>query len=323
MKNINVTSLDALAENGINKICLAIGVFDGMHKGHQLLLKRLKKMARQHNSTPVALTFYPHPRAVLSPENPPPLLVPPRKRIELLHFYGAEGVVTLSFSTAFANQSPLEFIRNCLHSSRVAIKGICVGKSWRFGAGGAGDVDLLHDFADRGHFDFEAVLELSLEDAPVSSTAIRRAVAAGLLERAAAMLGRPYSLCGTVGAGHHVAGAELEHPTANLQPRYGVMPPAGVYAANALINGKRFSAAVNIGISPTYNWAGDHMPRLEAHLIDFSRNIYGEQLEVELLDYLREERCFSSPAELKKQIEKDICQVTQITKQVGGQYGKA
>jgi riboflavin kinase/FMN adenylyltransferase len=305
-ETINVTSLDALAENGISRVCVAIGVFDGVHLGHQLLLKELVVMAEREQATPVALTFYPHPREILSPENPPPLLVPPWKRIELLHEYGANAVVTLSFSADFARQSPQEFIRNCLHSPRVEIKGICVGSNWRFGSGGTGSIDILRQYADQGHFEFEDVDELSIDNTVISSTSIRRAVASGLVGRAAEMLGRPYSLCGIVEPGHHVAGKELNHPTANIKTSHGVLPPSGVYAAKVVLDGKAWPAAVNVGISPTYNRPEDRGSRIEVHVIGFEGNLYGTRLEVELLDYIREERCFSSPAELKKQIDQDI-----------------
>ncbi|MHB9138089.1 MAG: riboflavin biosynthesis protein RibF [Victivallaceae bacterium] len=310
---IDVPSLDALAERGIKTACLAIGVFDGVHKGHQLLIKALLEMSVKHHSVPVALTFFPHPREVVQPDNPPPLLVPPAKKIELLHQYGIKAVVTIPFSREFAAQTPDEFIKNCLNSSRVKIRGICVGCKWRFGAGGTGDSSVLRDFADRGHFDFEAVDELTIGDSIVSSTAIRRAVSSGLLERAQELLGRPYSLCGIVEKGHHVAGPELAHPTANLKITYGILPPDGVYAASVILDGKRYPAAVNAGVSPTYNRPEDRSKRFEVHIIGFEQNIYGAAVEVELLKYLREERSFPDSAMLKQQIIKDIEDIKLIT----------
>ena len=303
---IDVPSLDALAEFGVKDACLAIGVFDGVHKGHQLLIEALLEMSIKHHSAPVALTFFPHPREIVQPDNPPPLLIPPFKKIELLHQYGIKAVVTVQFSRKFAAQTPDEFIKNCLNSSHVKISGICVGRNWRFGAGGSGDSLTLHNFADRGHFDFEAVDELVMGDSIVSSTAIRRAVSSGLLGRAQEMLGRPYSLCGIVEKGHHVAGPELEHPTANLKITYGILPPDGVYASSVIFDGKRFPAAVNVGIAPTYNRSEDSNRRFEVHIIGFEQNIYGAFIEVELLRYLREERSFPDSAMLKKQIVKDI-----------------
>ena len=305
-KQLNVSSLGELVENGIKRVSIAIGVFDGVHCGHQLLLKQLVDMAKKNNSTPIAMTFYPHPRAILQPKNPPPLLIPPAKRISLLHDYGMQAVVTLSFSKSFAEQSPENFIKSCLHSPKIEICGLCVGRDWRFGAKGIGKVDLLEKMAQKDNFDFSAVEEFVRSGNVVSSTSIRRAIASGQLADATKMLGRNYTLTGIVEKGHHDATRDLNHPTANLNIQYGVLPPCGVYAAKASINGKMLIAAVNIGISPTYDRPGKSKVRVEAHFIDFSDDLYGKTVEIELLEYLREERCFVSPLELKDQIETDL-----------------
>ena len=311
-RQLNVSSLGELVENGIKRVSIAIGVFDGVHRGHQLLLKRLVKMSRKNNSTPVAMTFYPHPRTILTPQNPPPLLVPPAKRISLLHDYGMQAVVTLSFSKSFSEQSPEKFIKSCLHSPDIEICGLCVGRDWRFGAKGSGKIDLLEKMSEEDHFDFDAVEEFVRNGDIVSSTSIRRAIASGQLGDAAEMLGRHYSLTGIVEKGHQDATRDLHHPTANLDIQYGVMPPCGVYAARAFVNGKMRIAAVNIGISPTYNRPGKQKVRLEAHFLDFSDDIYGQTVEIELLEYLREERCFFSTLELKKQIEVDLERIIKV-----------
>jgi riboflavin kinase/FMN adenylyltransferase len=305
-KQLNVSSLGELVENGIDRVSIAIGVFDGVHCGHQILLKQLVEMANKNNSIPIAMTFYPHPRAILNPKNPPPLLISPAKRIALLHDYGMAAVVTLAFSKSFAEQSPEKFIRTCLHSPNIEICGLCVGRDWRFGAKGAGKVDLLEKMAQENNFDFAAVKEFIRNGEVVSSTSIRRAIAGGQLSDASEMLGRHYSLTGIVEKGYHVATRDLSHPTANLNIQYGVLPPWGVYAAKAAVNGETRIAAVNIGVSPTYDRPGKRKVRLEAHFIDFSDDLYGKTVEIELLEYLREERCFVSPLELKDQIETDL-----------------
>jgi riboflavin kinase/FMN adenylyltransferase len=302
---VNVSSLDALAGHGINRVCLAIGVFDGVHCGHQLLLRRLLAMSKAHHAVPVAMTFFPHPRQVLQPQNAPSLLLPPEQKVILLHEFGMHGVVTVPFSREFAALPPEEFISDCLNSPRVEICGICVGEQWRFGAGGKGGSGLLRQFAFDGHFEFDAVAELAIDGNIVSSTNIRRAISSGLLEHAKVMLGRPYSLFGKVEKGFHLAGAELAHPTANIRMEYGILPPDGVYAAKAVIGGVKLAAAVNIGISPTYH-RQDSARRVEVHILDFNRDLYGLPLEVELILYLREERCFSDTAGLKAQIELDV-----------------
>lgn len=314
LRAINVSSIDALAGHGINRVCLAIGVFDGVHCGHQRLLSRLLTMSRACNAEPVAMTFFPHPRQVLQPQSAPPLLLPPEQKVRLLHEFGMRGVVTVPFSCEFAAMPPEEFIQDCLSASRVKIDGICVGEKWRFGAGGKGGQELLRQFASDGHFEFDAVSELAIDGNVVSSTSIRRAVSSGLLEQTRKLLGRPYSLFGKVEKGFQLAGSELRHPTANIRMEYGILPPDGVYAANAIISGRKLAAAVNIGTSPTYR-RQDAPRRVEVHILDFNENIYGLPLEVELVLYLREERCFSDATGLKTQIELDIAAIKNALKQ--------
>jgi riboflavin kinase / FMN adenylyltransferase len=305
-KIINVSSLADLSGYNIKRAVIAIGVFDGVHCGHQLLLNKVKAMAKQNNAEPVALTFYPHPREVIGSQPAPKLLIPPEKKIALLHSYGVRAVVTVPFTKEFSNLQPDEFIHNCLEASNIELCGICVGRNWRFGADGMGSVKNLETFAAQGHFDFTAVDELAPRGEMISSTLIRRAISTGLLDKAEKMLGWRYSLSGVVEKGHNVATGELSCPTANLKLKHGIMPPDGVYAARALFAGTEYAAAVNIGISPTYNRLSDRNRRVEVHLIDFDGDIYGKRLEVELVSYLREERSYPSYIELKKQIKRDI-----------------
>jgi len=309
---IEVTSLDALAGHGITRVVIAAGVFDGVHLGHQLLLREMFQLSRQKNAAPVAFTFFPHPRSVLYPEKAPALLYPQYKKLALLASYGVEAVVTVPFTRQFAALSPDDFIKDTLFSSRVELCGICVGSNWHFGAKGKGSAHNLEEFAQKGHFAFQSVDELHMNGLPVSSTSIRRALAAGRLQEAATMLGRRYSLSGLVKSGHHIAGSRLSCPTANLAPHDGVLPPCGVYAARALLRGEFFPAAVNIGLSPTFEYNDVKTPRVEVHLLDFNGDLYGCQLEIEFMSYLREERSFPSPETLKKQIELDIASIRNI-----------
>lgn len=317
-KYTDVSSFEALYQHGIEKAVIAIGVFDGVHRGHQLLISELLKMAEAEKAAPVALTFYPHPREILSPESSPRLLTAPAKKIKLLHDYGVSAVVTIPFTKEFAALSAPEFINDCLISEKVLLCGICVGRQWRFGSGGQAGNNVLKDFAEKGHFNFKAVDELYLNDREISSTSIRKAVSSGLLDEAAEMLGRPYSLTGTVEKGNMIAGSELECPTANLRIKYGVLPPSGVYAGRAFADGKSYTAAVALGYSPTYRHYHKPEARVEVHIFDFNGNIYGKEVEVEFIKYLREERCFSSPENLKKQIESDLIQIREIMEKNNG-----
>lgn len=305
-KIINVSSLTDLSGHNIRRIVIAIGVFDGVHCGHQLLLDKLTKMAKQNEAEPIAVTFYPHPREVIGTQPAPKLLIPPEKKNELLHCHGVRAVVTIPFTGEFSAMHPDEFIHNCLKAKNIELCGICVGSNWRFGSNGVGNVKNLAAFAAQGHFDFMAVDELATNSEMTSSTLIRRSISTGLLDKAEQMLGWRYSLSGIVEKGYNIATDELACPTANLKLKHGIIPPDGVYAAVALFAGKKYVAAVNIGISPTYNRLSDLNRRIEIHLIDFSGDIYGQPLEVELVTYLREERSYPSSMELKKQIACDI-----------------
>jgi riboflavin kinase/FMN adenylyltransferase len=215
-------------------------------------------------------------------------------------------VISIPFTREFAALSPPEFLYDCLSSSRVELKGLCVGAKWRFGSGGSGDAAFLRERSAVSGFEFVAVDELEVDGAPVSSTRIRRAVSSGDLEGAVKLLGRDYSLYGKVEHGRHVAGPALDHPTANLRVRHGVLPPDGVYAGWAKWDGRRHRAALAIGSSPTFRDRFGTERRVELHLLDFAGDLYGLDLEAELLSWIREERRFENAEALKKQIDLDI-----------------
>ncbi len=309
---INSVSLEALANHGLNRISLAIGVFDGVHIGHQLLLDRLKTMADQHNAAPVVLTFFPHPRKILFPDEPLSLLVSNQKKIELIASMNIKAVVTLPFSKEFSELSADEFLDDCLFSPGIEITAICVGSKWRFGRGGEGNADTIHQYADKHGFEFDPVDEFFLDGQTVSSTVIRRAISGGGLDAAAKMLGRNYSLSGVVTHGAFDGTSVLDCPTANISISDGITPPKGVYAGQAKLDNKEYPAAISVGTSPTFSDKSRSESDVEIHILNFSGNLYGKKLEVEFLQYIREERCYSSPEELKKQIEKDISIIRNI-----------
>lgn len=309
--NIEVMTVSSLAGFGISRVCLGIGFFDGVHRGHQRLLESLLAISRELDAVPCALTFFPHPRAILSPGNAPPLLMSPEQKNQKLREAGMKAVITIPFTHEFAELAPDEFIKKCLCSSSVAVAGIAIGTQWRFGRGGSGNLETLKQIGKLRNWRVEAVDELEIDGHTVSSTAIRRAVAGGRLVDAAAMLGRGYSLLGTVRHGFKVASRELSHPTANLEIRYGILPPDGVYGAVAIFDGMRHPAAVNIGLCPTYHRSGSEV-RVEVHVLDYYGDLYERQIELEFLSYLREERTFAGSAELKAQIAADIEQIRKL-----------
>ncbi len=287
------------------KLALAIGVFDGVHLGHRRILDALIRLAAETGAEPAAMTFDPHPRAVLHPEQPPILLVPLRERLRLLQEAGAKRVEVVPFTPEFAALEPGQFLDRLLQSPAYTLTGITVGQNWRFGRMGGGNSAYLDQYAREHGLRFEAVPELELDGSVVSSSAIRRAIASGRLDEAKRLLGRSYRLVGPVVYGHGAASTRLACPTANVAADAGVLPPDGVYAGIAWHDGKPHAAAINVGVSPTFGWEGAPR-RLEVHFLDFTGNLYGTELGVEFRAYLREERSYPSPEALKSQIEQDI-----------------
>jgi len=294
-------------------LALAIGVFDGVHRGHRKLLAEVVRLAAENGALPVALTFDPHPRAVLHPAAPPVLLVGLTERVRLLREAGMASCVVCPFTPEFARTEPDDFLDNLLDGAQIAAIG--VGRAWRFGAGGRGDAALLQRCAERRHWRLSAVPELELDGETVSASRIRRVIAGGDLAEADRLLGWHYAYWGRVCGGHHVAGLRLDCPTANIEPEAGVLPPDGVYAGIVRSGGKSYMAAVNIGIAPTYARPADRVRRVEAHLLGFSGDLYGCRVKLELEQYLRSERCFASETDLKRQIRDDIAAIRRIAEE--------
>ena len=311
-ENIKVISCTALGAFGVKRAAYAVGVFDGVHLGHQMILSNLIRLAGQCGAEPVAVTFAPHPRALLTPQNPPKLLMPLSERIRKIHCCGIRFVVVMPFTRQLAVKSPEEFIQQSFMIENIQTAAITVGENWRFGAQGRGDGVFLQDFAQKHDFIFEAVPMVALDGKIICSSLIRNLIAGGDLDEAAKMLGRRYSIFGAVEHGYGQAGGELACPTANLTVECGILPPCGVYAAVAEVEKRRYRCAVNIGKSPTFKRHDGTPVRVEAHLLDFSGSLYGESLELTLLKYLREERTFGSVEELKRQIGSDIKAIRNI-----------
>lgn len=312
MKPVTVNSLDVLANHGIKNISVAFGVFDGVHLGHQLLIERLKNMAVETGAVPVVITFYPHPRSILFPEEPPLLLVSHSKKIDLLGSLGVKALVTIPFTREFADLSAETFLDDCLFAPGIKITGICVGRNWRFGQKGQGSMDTIKTYADVHGFSYDPVEELVIDGKTVSSTAIRRAVSSGLLKEAKDMLGRNYSVSGIVLSGHAIGTSLLECPTANISINHGIIPPNGVYAGYAVYDGEKYSAAISVGTSPTFNDIKRSNSDIEVHLLDFEGDLYGKELETEFVEYIREERIYSSGKILKEQVSEDIKKIREI-----------
>ncbi len=298
----------SLADLGIRDVVFAIGTFDGLHRGHVAVVQTMLEESRRLNAAPAVLTFHPHPRAVLTPDNPPPLLMSRERKLSILASLGVRAVVSLPFTREFAALSPGEFLSRCLLADQVRVRGVCVGSMWRFGAKRAGDVAFLEKRASELGFVCRAVPEIRDERGIVSSTKIREALAAGDVEFAAHCLGRRPAISGVVVGGYGVAGNILHCATANLDVRRGMLPANGVYAAFAVIGNERFPAVVNIGVAPTFDSYGNGgRVRVEAHLLtDGAPDLYGKEMALGFAVRIRGERRFGSPEELAARIREDI-----------------
>jgi len=295
-------------------LALAIGVFDGVHLGHRKLLREVCDFARVSGALPVAVTFDPHPRAVLPGCHAPGLLISLAERLRLLRENGMARSVVIPFTAAFSRTAPEAFLDRLLHGAEIAAIG--VGAHWRFGAGGGGDVALLETRARRDGWKLLAVPELELDGATVSASSIRKLISSGALDKANRLLGAPYAYVGTVTPGYRVAGTHLDCPTANIVPKAGILLPDGVYAGFVIPeSGKRYPAAVNIGVAPTYGRAGGAERRIEAHLLDFSGDLYGQTVRFEPIRFLRAERKFASEAALKAQIAEDVAAIRRLAEE--------
>jgi riboflavin kinase/FMN adenylyltransferase len=303
---MNVIHAAAELNPGPGGVCVAIGVFDGVHLGHQCVIGRACREARQHGAMSVVVTFDRHPNAVVAPQHVPPLIHPLSKKLRVIASLGLDAACVIHFDRAFSEISGEQFIRGLARDFK-AIRGICVGETFLFGHRRSGNVALLKALGGELGFALHALPDVFLGGQPVSSTRIREAVRAAQFDLAGQMLGRTYTLCGPVVAGARL-GRTLGFPTANLDVAGILVPPAGVYAAEARWDGEIRRAAVNIGRRPTV-YSAEGGLCVEAHLLDFAGDIYGREIELMFLGKLREERQFPSAAALQEQIAQDVAAV--------------
>jgi riboflavin kinase/FMN adenylyltransferase len=287
------------------KVCLAIGFFDGVHLGHQQIIRQTISDARQHEALALILTFDRHPNTVIAPDRAPALIYPLDQKLRVIESLGVDATLVLHFDKALSERSGEEFIRT-LATEAGPIRSICVGANFAFGHKRSGNVELLRRLGSELNFAVHGHAAVSLDGKAVSSTRIRQAIGAGHLDAASQMLGRPYSLVGQVALGDQL-GRKLGFPTANLDVTGLVLPPSGVYAAQVRSTGGLHRAVVNIGVRPTLKTAKPQL-RVEAHLLGFSGDLYGTTLELLLVEKLRDEKKFPSVAELRDQIARDIAE---------------
>jgi riboflavin kinase/FMN adenylyltransferase len=294
------------------KVCLAIGFFDGVHLGHQQIIRQTITDARQHEAVALVITFDRHPNTVVAPDRVPPLIYSLPQKLRAIESLGADTLLLIHFGKPFSQQTGEEFIRN-LARQLGPIQSLCVGANFVFGHKRGGNVALLKALGAELKFAVHGLAAVSLDGQPVSSTRIREAIQAGDLDSASQMLGRAYSLAGVVMRGDRV-GHELGFPTANIATPGLVLPPNGVYTvqARALAPSSRpeplsspYHGVLNIGYRPTLQNPKPEL-RVECHLLDFQGDLYGQELEITFLEKLRDEKKFASLAELRAQIARDI-----------------
>ncbi|MGA3282991.1 MAG: bifunctional riboflavin kinase/FAD synthetase [Verrucomicrobiota bacterium] len=285
------------------KVCLAIGFFDGVHLGHQQIIRQTITDARQHDAIALVLTFDRHPNSVVASGHVPPLIYSLPQKLRAIESLGADTLLLIHFDEKFSRQTGEEFIRR-LADDLGQIQSLCVGMDFVFGHKRSGDVALLKKLGDKTGFTVHGLAAVSLDGRIVSSTRIREVIRAGELDAASQMLGRPYAISGRVVEGDRV-GRQLGFPTANLEVTGLILPPNGVYAGLTKVRKKTYRVALNIGFRPTMVSAARQL-RVEAHLLDFGGDLYSEELTVEIGGKLREEKKFASSVELHRQISRDI-----------------
>ena len=280
---------------------LAVGVFDGVHLGHQALIRRLVGGARAAGATCVAATFDPLPAQVLAQDPPQSTLADAPERAALLEQAGAQHVVVFTFDKAFSQQSAEAFIQRVTRAGDV--QRIVVGPDFQFGHGREGAVPALRTLGEKYGFAVTVVEPISLGGAVVSSTRIRQALREGDLVTAQALLGRPYSVTGTIVKGEQ-RGRALGFPTINLAPPPDkLLPHDGIYATWVVLGDTRYRAASSLGVRPTF---GGGPRKLEAYILDFDEDVYGQEANIAFVERLRDELRFDSADDLAKQIAKDV-----------------
>jgi riboflavin kinase / FMN adenylyltransferase len=292
--------IDSIPRTLINPV-LTIGNFDGVHRGHQSLFQRVKHWASRLNGEAVVVTFDPHPLRVIRPGNGPVFITPHERKLQLIAASGIDVTVVVPFDRQFAQISASEFVTDLL-VGKLGARAIVVGYDYRFGRGREGDITFLKNMGSELGFEVEAVSAIEIDGTMVSSTMIRQCIQAGELAEASRLLGRPYEISGTVVRGRNRGGSLLGFPTANIRIQEQAPPRRGVYVVEAVVGGKVYGGAANLGVNPTF---GETELSLEVHLFDFDEIIYDQTITVRFLERLRDETRFAGVEGLIVQIRKD------------------
>lgn len=296
-----MNQLELEIPEGATRSIVAVGNFDGVHCGHQQMLQQVCEDARRLSCPSVVLTFDPHPVTVLKPGTVIPRLTTIPERIRLLKSYGADFVVILPATQRLLEMTARQFFEDVIVGQMRAV-GMVEGPDFRFGKNREGDIGLLDQLCRNENIRFRVIDCVEASDELVSSTRIRHLISEGDLQQTGSLLGRPYSICGTVVAGA-ARGRELGFPTANLADISVLLPADGVYAGFVQIDGIRQVVAVNIGPNPTFD---DGQRKVECHVLDFTGDLYGQTLSINLLQRIRGLERFRSAVHLVTQISADV-----------------
>jgi riboflavin kinase/FMN adenylyltransferase len=288
---------------GCHNPVVTLGTFDGLHYGHLQIIEKLKKAAKEINGETVVITFSPHPRLVLFPDdNELKLLSDKEEKIKLFENTGIDYLIIHPFTKEFSRLSTVEFVRDLL-VNKLGTRKLIIGYDHRFGRNREGSLEQLKEFETAYGFEVLEIPKQEVDHIAVSSTKIRNALLAGEIKTANSFLGYPYRLTGTVIRGSKL-GREIGFPTANLKidDKHKLIPSNGVYAIKADIDGKTYSGMMNIGLRPTVD--GKNLA-IEAHLFNFGKDIYDKKISISFFDKLREEKKFESIEKLRKQLLED------------------
>jgi riboflavin kinase/FMN adenylyltransferase len=280
---------------------LALGNFDGLHRGHRKILDRMRRVASERGSTAVVMTFDPHPPRVVRPDKAPPLLMTKAQKLEALADAGVQGAAIVRFTPELSRWDPESFVRSVL-VEWLRVSEVWVGANFLFGHDRAGNFSMLRSLGARYGFRTEKIDPVRYKDFVVSSTRVRRLVGEGRVDEAGALLGHQYFVDGTVVHGDH-RGRTIGFPTANLCTENELVPPHGVYATTARLGTVVYPSVTNIGTRPTVDQSG--RATIETHVFSFDRDLYGASVRLGFVRRLRDERAFESLEALRAQIEAD------------------
>lgn len=296
---------------GVKNPIVTVGTFDGVHVGHQKLIQKIKETAKKENGESVLLTFFPHPRTVVFPDNKDLKLINTlEEKILLLQKFGLEHLIILPFDKSFSRITPTEYIRDFLVNS-INVKTLVIGYDHRFGRNRLGSLELLNELSPIYDFKVEEISAQEIDEIKVSSTKIRKAILNGEIKTANHYLGHFFSITGKVIKGEQI-GRTIGYPTANVlvKEKQKIIPKNGVYAIEGKIDNTTYKGMLNIGCRPTVN--SNNKKTIEAYFFNFNKNIYDKEIKLMLIEKIRNEIKFNSIDELKLQLKKDEIAVKNI-----------